>query len=232
MSSTTVSTPTRRTPVALMGIACLILLVDGYDLYILGTVGPSLVQYEPWGATAATIGVLASATALGMPFGSLFAGWAADRWGRRLPMVIALAWISVIDVGGRARAESRGLRHREVLHRYRHRGADSARERVRRRSLACSPQDAVPDHRAVLPSASAVSSRRSPAGRCCPPCISSCCSCPVCCPSCSSRSSGGWCPGVPRQGARCGARPRATASVSSSLRRSGEPRSCCGSRCS
>jgi MFS transporter, AAHS family, benzoate transport protein len=95
MSPTTVPTPTTRSPVVLMGVACLILLVDGYDLFILGTVGPSLVHYEPWGATAATIGVLGSATALGMPFGSLFAGWAADRWGRRIPMALAMTWISV-----------------------------------------------------------------------------------------------------------------------------------------
>ncbi len=78
-----------------MGIACLMLFVDGYDLYILGTVGPSLVQYAPWGTTAAAIGLLGGATALGMPFGSLFAGWAGDRWGRRLPMALSMAWISV-----------------------------------------------------------------------------------------------------------------------------------------
>lgn len=94
MSSTTLPTTSKR-PAGMLVIACLILFVDGYDLYILGTVGPSLVNYEPWGATAATIGVLGSATALGMPFGSVFAGWAADRWGRRMPLAVALSWISV-----------------------------------------------------------------------------------------------------------------------------------------
>lgn len=95
MSSTTVSMSARRQPALMLGIACLILLVDGYDLYILGTIGPSLVGYQPWGGTAATIGLLGSATALGMPFGAMFAGWAADRWGRRAPLAIAMAWISL-----------------------------------------------------------------------------------------------------------------------------------------
>lgn len=94
MHSTTASPARKRQNVALL-LACLILFVDGYDLFTLGTVGPSLVNYEPWGATTATIGFLGSATALGMPFGSMLAGWAADRWGRRTPLTVAVAWISL-----------------------------------------------------------------------------------------------------------------------------------------
>jgi len=29
-----------------------------------------------------------------MPLGSILAGWSADRWGRRMPMIVSMAWIS------------------------------------------------------------------------------------------------------------------------------------------
>jgi len=72
-----------------------ILFIDGYDLFVLGTVGPSLLHYQPWGATPATLGLLGSVTALGMPIGAIAAGWAGDIWGRRTPMTVSLAWISI-----------------------------------------------------------------------------------------------------------------------------------------
>ncbi|MEU2283016.1 MFS transporter [Streptomyces sp. NPDC013178] len=96
MNSTT-ATPARQ--VGGLALACLILFVDGYDLFTLGTVGPSLVHYTPWGATTSTIGLLGSVTAIGMPFGSTLAGWAADRWGRRTPMVVAIVWVSASMLG-------------------------------------------------------------------------------------------------------------------------------------
>ncbi|MFI6521491.1 MFS transporter [Spirillospora sp. NPDC050679] len=80
---------------AVLLLSCLILFVDGYDLFSLGTVGPSLLHYKPWGADHATLGMLGSVTALGMPAGSMLAGWAADRWGRRVPMAAAVAGISL-----------------------------------------------------------------------------------------------------------------------------------------
>jgi len=76
-------------------LAFLILFVDGYDMFTLGTVGPALLAYEPWGATAATLGTLAAVTGFGMPIGSMLAGWLSDRTGRRLPIVVAVGLISV-----------------------------------------------------------------------------------------------------------------------------------------
>ncbi|MFB4302145.1 MFS transporter [Actinomadura sp. NTSP31] len=83
-----------RRQAGVLALACLILFVDGYDVFAIGTVGPSLMQYRPWGATHDTLGMLGSVTALGMPFGSVLAGWAADRRGRRLPLTAAVVWIS------------------------------------------------------------------------------------------------------------------------------------------
>lgn len=83
-----------RRQAGVLVLACLILFVDGYDVFAIGTVGPSLLQYKPWGATHDTLGMLGSVTALGMPFGSVLAGRAADRRGRRLPLTVAVVWIS------------------------------------------------------------------------------------------------------------------------------------------
>lgn len=92
---TAVATPPATSRQArVLVLACLILFVDGYDLFAVGTIGPSLLQDPSWGATPSSIGTLGGATALGMPLGSVLAGWAADRWGRRTPMAIAIAWIS------------------------------------------------------------------------------------------------------------------------------------------
>ncbi|WP_194820498.1 MFS transporter [Nocardia sp. XZ_19_385] len=91
--ATITTTPNRhRTGVLLL--ACLVLFVDGYDLFTLGTIGPSLLRDRSWGASVTTLGTLGSLTALGMPVGSILAGWAADRWSRRIPLVVAVCWIS------------------------------------------------------------------------------------------------------------------------------------------
>ncbi|MFE1591455.1 MFS transporter [Nocardia sp. NPDC058705] len=92
--ATTTKLPTQRSAGVLV-LACLILFIDGYDLFALGTIGPSLLHDPTWNAGPTTLGTLGSVTAIGMPFGSILAGWCADRWGRRGPLTIAVAWISV-----------------------------------------------------------------------------------------------------------------------------------------
>ncbi|MFD8098925.1 MFS transporter [Nocardia fluminea] len=94
MTATTTA-PTTRKQAGVLALSCLILFVDGYDLFTLGTIGPSLLHDRAWGASPSTLGTLGSMTALGMPAGSILAGWAADRWGRRIPMVAAVSWISM-----------------------------------------------------------------------------------------------------------------------------------------
>ncbi|MDJ0105490.1 MFS transporter [Rhodococcus erythropolis] len=93
---TTAITHTRpRHQTTILILSCLILFVDGFDLFALGTIGPSLLHDPEWGAGPSTLGMLGSVTALGMPFGSILAGWAADRWGRRTPLTISVVWISM-----------------------------------------------------------------------------------------------------------------------------------------
>jgi AAHS family benzoate transporter-like MFS transporter len=76
-------------------LGVLILFIDGYDLFVLGTVGPSLLAYKPWGAGPPTLGLLGSVTAFGMPIGAFVAGRASDTWGRRLPVTATLTWVSL-----------------------------------------------------------------------------------------------------------------------------------------
>lgn len=95
MDTTSGMPPSRRRPALAVTLGLIILCIEGYDLFILGAVGPSLLAHPGWGVTKSTLGLLGSLTALGMPLGSIAAGWAGDLYGRRLPMVIGLAWLSV-----------------------------------------------------------------------------------------------------------------------------------------
>ncbi|MFC4911791.1 MFS transporter [Actinomadura gamaensis] len=90
----TLAPPATRTRAGMLALACLVLFIDGYDLFALGTIGPSLLHDRSWGAAPSTLGTLGSVTALGMPIGSVLAGWTADRWGRRVPLAVSVAWIS------------------------------------------------------------------------------------------------------------------------------------------
>lgn len=93
--------PTPGTPTAgarpgpAVALGLVILCIEGYDLFILGAVGPSLLSHPEWDVTKSTLGLLGSLTALGMPLGSIAAGWAGDHYGRRMPMVVSLSWLSL-----------------------------------------------------------------------------------------------------------------------------------------
>ncbi|WP_344500849.1 aromatic acid/H+ symport family MFS transporter [Streptomyces enissocaesilis] len=95
MNSTLGMSPSKTRPRAAVILGLVILCIEGYDLFILGAVGPSLLAHPDWDVTKSTLGLLGSLTALGMPLGSIAAGWAGDLYGRRLPMVAGLAWLSL-----------------------------------------------------------------------------------------------------------------------------------------
>ncbi|MCD4852353.1 aromatic acid/H+ symport family MFS transporter [Arthrobacter sp. AK01] len=69
---------------ALAVLVCWLLVVfDGYDLIVYGTVQSSLISETGWGLTKATAGTIGSMAFLGMMIGAIFAGRMADSWGRR-----------------------------------------------------------------------------------------------------------------------------------------------------
>ncbi|WP_413810800.1 MFS transporter [Streptomyces sp. OE57] len=88
--------PLPAKPQGVLVLAFLILFIDGYDLFTLGTVGPTLLRHGAWGdeITVGMLGMLGSVTGIGMILGSAAAGRAGDRFGVRLPLSLALALIS------------------------------------------------------------------------------------------------------------------------------------------
>lgn len=82
-----------------IGLCFLVLVLEGYDLLMYGTVVPSLLTYQPWGLDAPTVGVLGSLAAFGMLFGALAAAGVGDRFGRRRTIVVSVAVFSVAMAG-------------------------------------------------------------------------------------------------------------------------------------
>jgi AAHS family benzoate transporter-like MFS transporter len=60
-----------------------LVVFDGYDLIVYGTVQSSLITETGWGLSKATAGTIGSMAFVGMMIGAIFAGRMADSWGRR-----------------------------------------------------------------------------------------------------------------------------------------------------
>src|SRR5256885_687555 len=65
----------------------MVLFLDGYDLTVIAFIAPELVK--EFGYSASSLGFVFSAGLVGMAFGGPLGGWVADRFGRRLPIVIS-----------------------------------------------------------------------------------------------------------------------------------------------
>ena len=84
---------------ALAVLVCWLLVVfDGYDLIVYGTVQSSLISETGWGLTKATAGTIGSMAFLGMMIGAIFAGRMADSWGRRRTILGCAVVFSVFTV--------------------------------------------------------------------------------------------------------------------------------------
>ena len=71
----------------------LILVLDGYDLAVVGAALPSIMK--DMGINAAQAGFMASSALFGMMFGAIFFGTLADKIGRRLMICICVLLFSV-----------------------------------------------------------------------------------------------------------------------------------------
>lgn len=90
------SAPARATTIAAVLVAWLLVVSDGYDLIVYGTVQSSIIQ--EWNLTEATAGTLGSSAFLGMMIGALAAGRIADRFGRKRTLLWCTAVFSVFTV--------------------------------------------------------------------------------------------------------------------------------------
>ena len=80
-------------------LVCWLLVVfDGYDLIVYGTVQSSLIADTTWGLTKATAGNIGSMAFLGMMIGAIFAGRMADSWGRRRNILGCAVVFSVFTI--------------------------------------------------------------------------------------------------------------------------------------
>ncbi|RZK74322.1 MAG: MFS transporter, partial [Rhodococcus sp. (in: high G+C Gram-positive bacteria)] len=73
-------------------------LLDGFDLVVLGAVIPSLLDYEDWGLTTGTITFISTFGLVGMTIGALVIGTLTDVIGRRRALLYAVAAFSVLTL--------------------------------------------------------------------------------------------------------------------------------------
>jgi len=85
-----------RNVAPLVTALCWVVVVfDGYDLIVYGTVLPRLLTEPGWNLTSSTAGLLGSLAFVGMLLGALLAGRLADALGRRRTILACTAWFSV-----------------------------------------------------------------------------------------------------------------------------------------
>ncbi|MET3934220.1 aromatic acid/H+ symport family MFS transporter [Arthrobacter sp. OAP107] len=93
------ATPRFSKQSALAVLVCWLLVVfDGYDLIVYGTVQSALINDTGWGLTKATAGTVGSMAFLGMMIGAVFAGRMADTWGRRRTILGCAVLFSVFTI--------------------------------------------------------------------------------------------------------------------------------------
>lgn len=98
-SAQNVAAPISRRQAFMAIFVCWLLVVfDGYDLIVYGTVQSSLLAETDWGLNAASMGTVGSMAFLGMLIGALVAGRLADALGRRRTILACAITFSVLTV--------------------------------------------------------------------------------------------------------------------------------------
>src|SRR5689334_14568577 len=73
-------------------------LLDGFDLVVLGTVLPVLLQEKTWGLNPASASIVSTVGLVGMMLGALAIGTITDVIGRRKALMLAVASFSVFTL--------------------------------------------------------------------------------------------------------------------------------------
>ena len=84
-----------RWPVWLCWLA---MVLDGFDLVVLGTVIPTLIKTQELGFDAVGATFAATISLVGVGLGALFIAPLSDRFGRRNLLVACVAWFSIFTI--------------------------------------------------------------------------------------------------------------------------------------
>jgi MFS transporter, AAHS family, benzoate transport protein len=87
-----------RSSVLAVLVCWLLIVFDGYDLIVYGTVQSSLLNSTDWNLNKATLGTIGSMAFVGMLIGALLAGRLADALGRRRTILACAVTFSVFTV--------------------------------------------------------------------------------------------------------------------------------------
>lgn len=88
-----------RRQATLAVVVCWLLVVfDGYDLIVFGTVQTSLLEDTGWGLDNTSLGLMGSMAFVGMMIGALLAGRMADSWGRRRTILACAVTFSIFTI--------------------------------------------------------------------------------------------------------------------------------------
>ncbi|WP_374200383.1 MFS transporter [Arthrobacter sp. M4] len=87
----------RKTSTMAVILCWLLVVFDGYDLIVYGTVQSTLINGTDWGLTKGTAGTIGSLAFLGMLIGAIFAGRLADALGRRRTILMCAVAFSLLS---------------------------------------------------------------------------------------------------------------------------------------
>ncbi len=95
----TAGAPVSRRQAIMAVLVCWLLVVfDGYDLIVYGTVQSSLLAEPGWGLNPASLGTVGSMAFIGMMIGALLAGRISDALGRRRTILACAIGFSVLTI--------------------------------------------------------------------------------------------------------------------------------------
>lgn len=98
MASTTSPLSTGRAAFWPLLLCWVIVALDGFDLVVLGTVIPTLLSTKELGFDAAAATAVATAGLIGVGIGALTVGPLADRYGRRLCLLLCVTVFSLLTL--------------------------------------------------------------------------------------------------------------------------------------
>jgi AAHS family benzoate transporter-like MFS transporter len=85
----------RRSGLLVVAICFMVVVFDGYDLLVYGSIVPSLLEEPGWDLGPAQVGAIGSYALIGMLLGAFASGFATDSIGRRKVILIGVTWFSL-----------------------------------------------------------------------------------------------------------------------------------------